>query len=51
MKIDIATQIKINEQILLHLEAALDEMKSSTVTCIRYVLVPHGYMGQRINIF
>lgn len=35
MKIDIATQIKINEQILLHLGAAVDEMKTSTAPCIR----------------
>lgn len=35
MIIDIATQIEINEQILLHLEAAVDEMKSSNAPCIR----------------
>lgn len=35
MKIDIATQSQINEQIALHLVAAFDEMRTSTAPCIR----------------
>lgn len=35
MKIDIATQSQMNEQILLHLNAAIDELKTSLFPCRR----------------
>ena len=35
MKIDIATQSQMNEQILLHLNAAMDELKTSLFPCRR----------------
>ena len=51
MKIDIATQSQMNEQILLHLNAAMDELKTSLFPCRRYAPVPLWYMRQRIIIF
>lgn len=35
MKIDIATQSQMNEQIILHLNAAMDELKTSLFPCRR----------------
>ncbi len=35
MKIDIATQIKMNDQIILHLNAAIDEIKFYGAPCRR----------------
>lgn len=35
MKIDIAEQIKVNDQIMLHLNTAIDEIKTSDLPCRR----------------
>lgn len=48
MKIDIATQSQMNEQILLHLNAAMDELKNHYFHVDVYALALHGYTKQSI---